>query len=292
MKLNGRIIQAISGFYYVEAADAVFECKARGSFRNKKIQPLVGDIVEIEAAGDSGTIISIADRKSCMARPAVANIDRLFIVASLDKPKPNLFIIDKLSALAVFSKIEPVIVFSKSDLADPAEYVSVYAKTGIKTLVCSAVNGDGTDELRELVQGHICAFSGNSGVGKSSLLNVLLPELKLETSEISEKLGRGRHTTRIVSLYSYSGGYIADTPGFSSFDFEEQKGRIPTQELPLCFPEFLPFIDNCRFQTSCSHTCDKGCAVLAAVNDGIIPPQRYESYCRMLAEAKKIKPWE
>ena len=290
--LNGRIIQSISGFYFVEAADAVFECKAKGSFRKKQITPLVGDNVVIETADEKGTVVEILERRNYLVRPPVANIDVLFIVSSVADPKPNLYVIDKLSALAVYRGIEPVIVFSKCDLENPEKYESIYRKSGLKTICCSSVNNDGIDKILEYIDGKVCAFTGNSGVGKSSILNAISPELCLETNETSSKLGRGKHTTRTVSLYRINNGFIADTPGFSSVDFENLSDKIFKDELPDCFPEFTDFTDGCKFATSCSHTTDKGCSVLAAVRDGIIAEERHQSYIRMYEEIKNFKKWE
>ncbi len=290
--LPGRIMQAISGFYYVEAADRIFECKAKGSFRNKRISPLVGDIVRIETDGDKGTVVEISERKNSLIRPPVANIDLLFIVASVADPKPNLYVIDKLSAFAVYNKIEPVIVFSKCDLDMPEELLSVYRKSPFRVICCSARNNEGTDEIKKLISGNVCAFTGNSGVGKSSILNVLDPDLLLETNAISNKLGRGKHTTRTVSLYRINDGLIADTPGFSYLDFEKTTERIFKDELPECFPEFSDFTDNCKFGLSCSHINDKGCAVVDAVKNNLIAFQRHDSYVKMYEEVKNFKKWE
>ena len=291
-QIKGRIIQSISGFYFVEAADAVFECKAKGSFRKKNLTPLVGDNVIIEADGSKGTVIEILERKNSLVRPPVANIDRLFIVSSVEDPKPNLYVIDKLTAFAVYHGIEPIIVFSKSDLANTDEYENIYKKSNIKTVCCSARNNDGISEIVGLIDGNVCAFTGNSGVGKSSILNAICPELALATNETSSKLGRGKHTTRTVSLYGIAGGFVADTPGFSSIDFENTSERIFKDELPECFPEFSDFVDSCRFSVSCSHTTDKGCAVIKAVEDGIISEERHNSYLKMYEEVKNFKKWE
>ncbi|MBR3768468.1 MAG: ribosome small subunit-dependent GTPase A [Clostridia bacterium] len=290
--LSGRIIQSISGFYYVEAADAVFECKAKGNFRKKNITPLVGDIVQIETVDDKGTVIEISERKNALIRPPVANIDILFIIASVEDPKPNLYVLDKLSAFAEFHKIEPVIVFSKCDLGYYNNYLDIYSKSSLKTICCSSLSGDGIDEIVKLIGGNICAFTGNSGVGKSSILNAIVPELALPTNSISSKLGRGKHTTRTVSLYKIADGYVADTPGFSSLDFENTSERIYKEELPECFPEFAPFVEHCKFNTSCSHVADKGCAVVDAVNKGIIAKERHESYVRMYGEVKNLNKWD
>ena len=290
--MNGIILHSISGFYYVEAAGFVYECRAKGAFRKDKLAPLVGDRVEFEPDGEKGFITRINERRNFLNRPPVANIDALFIVASADRPKPNLYVVDRLSAFAVYHHIRPVIVFSKTDLGSVESEARIYRDAGLRVMCCSAVTGDGIDALGEALSNGVNAFSGNSGVGKSSLLNALCPELMLETNEISDKLGRGRHTTRSVRLYPYRGGYIADTPGFSSLDFEENGERIMKDALADCFPEFAPFTQQCRFYPSCSHTVDKGCAVLKAVEDGIIPEGRHRSYVKMYEEVKSFKTWE
>lgn len=290
--LSGRIVQSISGFYYVEAADCVYECKAKGNFRKKNISPLVGDFVEIITDGEKGIVTEIKERKNFLIRPPVANIDVLFIVASVDNPKPNIYIIDKLSAFATYHKIEPVILFSKCDLADCDYLMKEYGKTSFRTVCCSAVDNYGIDEILSIVSDKVCAFTGNSGVGKSSILNAIDPALGLPTNDISNKLGRGKHTTRSVSLYKIGNGYIADTPGFSAIDFEKLTERIFKEDLPDCFPEFAEFTDKCRFGSSCSHIADKGCAVTAAVKDGTLSPSRHESYVRMYNEVKDFKKWD
>ncbi len=290
-KLNGIILKGIGGFYYVEAADAVYECKARGLFRKEGIKPLAGDRVEISINEKAeNTIDAILPRTSVLIRPPVANIDRLFIVASSCEPNPVLLIIDRLTAIAVNKGIEPVVVFTKSDLAPVDEYIEIYKKAGIKAIAVSSVDGNGVDEVKAELSGHISAFCGNSGVGKSTLLNAIDPRLALKTAEISDKLGRGKHTTRQSELFRVEGGYVADTPGFSSFDVEETE-IILKDDLPYAFPEFSDYIGSCKFST-CLHMKDKGCRIIEAVEQGIIPPTRHESYCYMMQQAKEIKEWE
>ncbi len=291
MKLEGIIIKGIGGFYYVEAAGEIYECKARGVFRKSGIKPLAGDYVSISINENAeNTIDEIFERKSILMRPPVANVDRLFIVSSVREPKPVLFIIDKLTALAVSCGIEPVVVFTKTDIEDAGEYVDIYKKVGIKAFAVSCVTGEGVTEIKNELKNHISAFCGNSGVGKSSLLNAIDPKLALATGEISDKLGRGRHTTRHSELFKVEGGYVADTPGFSSFETEENE-PILKDDLPYSFKEFLPYLGECKF-TSCLHVKDKGCRILQAVEDGEIPFSRHESYCLMMEEAKNIKEWE
>ncbi|MBR2175967.1 MAG: ribosome small subunit-dependent GTPase A [Clostridia bacterium] len=290
-KLTGLIIKAISGFYYVEAADRIYECKARGIFRKKGLSPAVGDRAEISILGDDkAQVENIMPRKNYLVRPPLANLDRLFIVASVSDPSPSTLIIDKVSAVAVSKKIEPVIVFTKSDLADCSRLVETYHSVGIKAFAYSIKSSGCKAKLTELLNGKISAFTGNTGVGKSSLLNSLFPELDIATAEISRKLGRGRHTTRHSELYKVGGGYVADTPGFSTVDIERYE-LIRKNEIAGCFPEFGEHIGNCRF-TGCSHTVEKGCAVLEAVRSGEIPLSRHQSYKQMYDEVKNIPEWQ
>lgn len=290
-KLDGIILKGIGGFYYVEAAGAVYECKARGAFRKSGIKPLAGDRVEISINDKAeNTIDVIKERTSLMLRPPVANIDRLFIVASAKEPNPVMLIIDRLTAIAVSRGIEPIIVFTKSDLAPVDEYVDIYRNAGIRTIAVSSVNGDGVEAVKAELKNHISAFCGNSGVGKSTLLNAIDPSLALKTAEISDKLGRGRHTTRQSELFKVEGGYVADTPGFSSLELEETE-VILKDDLPYAFPEFEQYIGQCKF-TTCLHVKDKGCRILEAVENGDIPKSRHESYCVMMEQAKEIKEWE
>lgn len=290
-KLEGIIIKGIGGFYYVEAVGEIYECKARGVFRKSGIKPLAGDRVSITVNEKAeNTIDKIHERKSVLPRPPVANVDRLFIVSSVREPKPVLLIIDRLTALAVNKGIEPIVVFTKNDLADADEYVEIYRKAGIKTFAVSCETNEGVSEIRAELKNHISAFCGNTGVGKSSLLNAIDPSLSLKTGEISDKLGRGRHTTRHSELFKVEGGYVADTPGFSSFETEETE-LIMKDDLPFAFKEFEPYIGQCKF-TSCLHMKDKGCRIIQAVEDGEIPVSRHESYCAMMEQAKNIKEWE
>ncbi|MDD6490314.1 MAG: ribosome small subunit-dependent GTPase A [Clostridia bacterium] len=289
--LNGLIIKAISGFYYVEAADTLYECKARGVFRKKGISPSVGDRVTITVMNDDkASLDDVLPRKNYLIRPPLANLDRLFIVSSVAEPSANTVIIDKITAVAVSKGIEPVVIFTKSDLADCSELLEIYKKAGIKAFCYSINDRTGSDEIISLLENRISAFTGNTGVGKSSLLNSLFPNLNIETGEISRKLGRGRHTTRHSELYKVGGGYVADTPGFSTVDIERYE-IIKRDELAYCFPEFEPYINNCKF-TSCSHTCERGCAVIEAVNNGEIPVSRHNSYKFMYDEVKSIPDWQ
>ena len=288
---QGILLKAIAGFYYVEAGDSIYECKARGIFRKNNMSPTVGDRLAFEIVSEGkGVITEILPRKNLLIRPQVANIDRLFIVSSHDTPVPSALVIDRLTAIACENDIEPIIVFNKVDLGTMSYWKDLYTSAGFKTILTSGANGKGCDEIKALISGKISAFTGNSGVGKSSILNKILPELNLKTGEISEKLGRGRHTTRHVELFPAFGGYVADTPGFSSLDIEKTM-PLKKENLQFTFPDFNDWLGECRF-TSCTHTGEKGCAVAQAVLDGKIQQSRLDSYRMIYNEIKDIKEWE
>ena len=290
--LNGIIIKGIGGFYYVEAAGEVYECKARGAFRKKKITPLAGDNVTITVReGRENTIDEINDRKNFLLRPPVANIDTLIIVSSIKEPVPSLLVIDKMTAIAVDKGIKPCVVFSKCDLGDTSEYEEVYKKAGIEVASVCCKTGEGIETVKEMIGDGITVFTGNTGVGKSSLLNCIDERFSLATGEISDKLGRGRHTTREVTLYHIGNGLVADTPGFSSLDIEQSSEVILKENLPFCFPEFQDYLGKCKF-TSCSHTVEKGCVILDALKSGLIDKNRHESYVSMYNDVKDLKDWQ
>ena len=290
-QLNGIVLKSIGGFYYVEAADTIYECKAKGNFRKKGIKPVAGDRVFISPQQNGYCLLDeVLERRNCIVRPPLANIDTLIIVVSTCSPQPNTLIIDKMTAAATVKGIEPVIVLSKSDLSSPDELKAIYDLAGIRAVEFSSVDRRGAEEVLSLLPNKVTALTGNSGVGKSSLLNTLFPELELDTGDISRKLGRGRHTTRSVELYKLCGGYVADTPGFSTLDIERYE-IIEKEKLPEAFPEFGEFTGLCRF-TSCSHTCEKGCAVIEAVENGKISRSRFESYKAMYNEVKDLKKWQ
>lgn len=289
--MNGILLKAIAGFYYIEAGGRVYECKARGIFRKNHEAPTVGDNLEFEILDDGkGIVTKILPRKNLLVRPPVANLDQLFIVSAHDTPAPNALLIDRLTAIAINNDIEPIVVFNKSDLGNMDDWQKIYSNVGFRCIVTSGANGEGCDEILKLLPGKISAFTGNSGVGKSSLLNRMFPDLKLQTGEVSDKLGRGRHTTRHVELFSVNDGYVADTPGFSSLDIERTM-PVKKEELPFVFPEFEKFLGTCKF-ASCTHTVEKGCEVLSAVKSGQIQKTRFESYCTIFNEVKDIKEWE
>lgn len=309
MEQSGIIIKGVGGLYEVKTENETHYCSARGKFRKNEISPLPGDIVSIELTEQSGkqkkdtiqadaVIAKIMPRKNQFIRPKLANLTHLFIVSSTASPVPSLIVIDKLCAVCVHKGVVPVLIFTKSDLADAKEYADIYRHAGFPVFVVSNETGDGVETVKEylhtITEKESCniAFAGNSGVGKSSLLNQIFPDLNLATGEISQKLGRGRHTTRTAQLYPVwdTDSYIIDTPGFGAMETERYE-LIKKDELAECFPEFLPYTDDCYF-TGCSHTVEKGCAVLSALKDGKIEPSRHESYCTMYAQAKEIKEWE
>ena len=289
--MKGRITKGVGGLYVVHDGENFYSCKARGVFRKDGITPLVGDIVSFESdSADRYVITEIGERKNSLVRPAVANIDVLFIVVSSVDPAPNTFIIDKTIAIAEFKNIEPVLVITKTDLADFSDLIDIYKTTNIKIIVTNIANDDGIGEIVSSMNGKACSFTGNSGVGKSTLLNKIFPDLNLATAETSVKLGRGRHTTRHVEMFFRNGGYVADTPGFSAVDIE-QYDVVLKDELQYCFREFEEYIGKCKF-TGCSHISEKGCAVIEALNKGKISSSRHENYSRLYNEVKNIKEWE
>lgn len=287
---DGLILRGVGGFYYVRTSEGVVECRARGLFRKQGITPYAGDRVVCECSGGEGTVMQILPRRNSLLRPPVANLDRLVVVSSLVEPAPDLFLIDKMTAISRLKQIEPVIVFTKSDFRDGTAFQNIYRRAGFAAFIVSSRTGKGVDEVKARLSGGLSVFTGNSGVGKSSLLNCLLPGLELPTGEISRKLGRGRHTTRAVELYAWQGGYLADTPGFSSLDLARVE-PITREELPEAFGEFAPYLRECRYN-GCTHIGEKGCAVEAAVACGAIPRSRYESYVRLFTELKDIPAWE
>lgn len=286
-KLNGRIIKGIGGFYYVDTAEGVFECRARGIFRKEKITPLVGDLAEIsvdESTG-SGAVERLEPRKTVLLRPPVANVTQMAVVVATVSPKPNLYLLDKLIASAEYAQIRPLICLNKTDLEDGGGLADIYEKAGLHTLRLSAETGQNVEILREMLKDQVTVFAGNSGVGKSSLLNRICGTDSFATGEVSDRVERGKHTTRHSELAVLpGGGYIIDTPGFGTFDMS----LLNPSDCSVLFREFTPYTDGCRFR-DCSHTVEKGCAVLEAVEKGSISESRHESYCRLVQEIRELQ---
>ena len=290
--MNGTIIKALSGFYYVSAENSVYECRARGKFRLDGTSPLVGDRVSFAISGNGkGYIENVHERKNFFIRPAVANIDVLVFIAANTNPVTDPFLIDRVSVITEEAGCELIVCINKTDIDTADELYDIYSSSGFDTFRVSAFDGGGINELKSALKGKICAFTGNSGVGKSSILNAIVPELKLEVGEVSEKLGRGRHTTRHVELFSVDEDtFIADTPGFASFEVEMMQ-TIDKHELQYDFREFRSCIGRCRF-ADCAHLKEPGCAVTEAVQNGRIKLSRYQSYKRLYELSAQNKFWE
>ena len=290
-KQTGRIIRSLSGFYEVQTAEGTVTCRARGSLRRIHQTPLTGDMVEISNERGKGMVEKILPRRNSFVRPAVANIDALVVFAANANPVTEPFLIDRVAAIAGDQEVPVYICVNKCDLDPALDLVRIYTKAGFPVIRASAETGAGVEELRSLIQGKLTAFTGNSGVGKSSILNRLCPSLALPTGEVSEKLGRGRHTTRHVELYSLGEDtFVADTPGFSSFDTDQME-VILKENLQYAFPDFGPYVGQCQFH-DCTHRREPGCAVTAALAAGEIEPTRYDSYLRLYEKAAQIKEWE
>lgn len=290
--IDGVISKALSGFYYVSTEHGLIECKARGRFRLDGTSPLVGDKVlcSTDAQG-KGRIDTVQPRRNWFVRPAVANIDAMVFIAANTNPVTDPFLVDRVSVIAAEAGCSLIVCVNKADIDQGEDLYNIYTAAGFTVIRTSAETGEGMTELMDAVRGKICAFTGNSGVGKSSILNRLLPEANIPTGEVSEKLGRGRHTTRHVELYSLGGGtYVADTPGFASFDVE-MMNPIPKERVQYDFIDFEPYIGCCRF-TDCAHLKEPGCAVTEALQQGKLMPSRYRSYVRLYELSAQHKSWE
>ncbi|NDO19833.1 ribosome small subunit-dependent GTPase A [Lachnospiraceae bacterium MD329] len=285
--MKGTIIKGIGGFYYVKASDNVYECKARGVFRKKRITPTIGDVVEIETSGEKGSIVDILDRRSYLVRPPVANIDTMLLVVAAAAPEPSLFLIDKMLVNAEINNIHPVLCINKTDLEKRNDIKKLYENAGYEVFCVSAEKNKGTDKLKKYLSGRTTAFAGLSGVGKSSLLSIITEDT-LETGDVSEKIQRGRHTTRHVELFELNnGGFVLDTPGFSSLELE----GIKADELWEYFPEMRNHRDECRFR-GCSHINEPDCVIKNKVESGEIASTRYGSYTQLYKQLKSVKEWE
>ena len=290
-KTEGRILRSLSGFYDVQTPGGLITCRARGILRKAGNSPLTGDLVEISVEKGKGMVERILPRKNHFIRPAVANVDALVVFAANVNPVTEPFLIDRVAAIAGDQNVDVYLCVNKCDLDPAIDLVRIYRHAGFPVICTSAETGEGVAELRALLEGKLTAFTGNSGVGKSSILNRLAPELKLETGEVSEKLGRGRHTTRHVELFSLGENtYVADTPGFSSFDTDQME-LILKENLQYAFPDFGRFLGKCRFD-DCSHRKEPDCAVRSAVEAGAIEKSRYESYLKLYEKSSQIKAWE
>ncbi len=290
-KKTGRILRSLSGFYDVQTEDALVSCRARGILRKEGNSPLTGDLVEISVEKGKGMVEKILPRKNHFIRPAVANIDALVVFAANVNPVTEPYLIDRVAAIAGDQNVQVILCVNKCDLDPALDLVRIYSHAGFSVICTSAETGGGVEELRSRIRGKLVAFTGNSGVGKSSILNRLAPELNLATGEVSEKLGRGRHTTRHVELYSLGEDtYVADTPGFSSFD-TDQMDIILKENLQYAFPDFGPYVGRCRFD-DCSHRKEPDCAVRAGVDAGAIEKTRYDSYLKLYEKSSQINLWE
>ena len=289
-KNQGRILRSISGFYDVQTSGGMITCRARGTLRRGDT-PLTGDLVEISVENGKGMVERILPRRNSFVRPAVANVDALVIFASNVNPVTEPFLIDRVAAIAGDRGVEVILCINKCDLDPAVDLERIYKAAGFPVICTSAQTGEGVEALRAMLRGKLTAFTGNSGVGKSSILNALCPELALPTGEVSQKLGRGRHTTRHVELYELEEDtYVADTPGFSSFDTDQME-VILKENLQYAFPDFGEFVGKCQFH-DCSHRKEPGCAVTAAVAAGQLEPTRYDSYLRLYEKASQLKLWE
>ena len=288
---TGRIVRSISGFYDVQTASGVVTCRARGSLRRFSDSPLTGDMVEISVERGKGMVERILPRKNSFIRPAVANVDALVVFAANVNPITEPFLIDRVAAIAGDREVPVYICVNKCDLDPAVDLVKIYEHAGFPVIQTSAETGEGVEQLRQLLRGKLTAFTGNSGVGKSSILNRLCPELMLATGEVSEQLCRGRHTTRHVELYRLEDDtYVADTPGFSSFDTDQMEILLK-ENLQYAFADFAPFLGKCQFH-DCTHRAEPGCAGRNAMQAGHLEQTRYDSYLRLYEKASQIKHWQ
>jgi len=290
-KKTGRIVRSLSGFYDVQTPEGIVTCRGRGSLRRSGDSPLTGDMAEISVEHGKGMVERILPRKNRFIRPAVANVDALVVFAANVNPVTEPFLIDRVAAIAGDQEVPVYICVNKCDLDPAVDLVRIYTNAGFSVIRASAETGEGVEQLRHLLEGKLTAFTGNTGVGKSSMLNALCPELGLATGQVSEKLGRGRHTTRHVELYCLGENtFVADTPGFSSFD-TEQMDVLLKENLQYTFPDFAQYLGQCQFH-DCSHRKEPGCAVRSAVEAGAIEKTRYDSYLRLYEKAEQVKLWE
>ena len=289
--LTGRIVRSLSGFYDVQTEAGVITCRGRGSLRRQGESPLTGDMVQITVENGKGMVEKVLPRRNRFVRPAVANVDALVVFAANVNPVTEPFLIDRVAAIAGDQDVPVYICVNKCDLDPAVDLLRIYRNAGFPVIRASAETGEGVEQLRELITGKLTAFTGNTGVGKSSMLNALCPELGLATGAVSEKLGRGRHTTRHVELYHLGEDtFVADTPGFSSFE-TDQMDVLLKENLQFTFPDFAPHLGTCQFH-DCSHRKEPGCGIRRAVESGELEQTRYESYLRLYEKAEQVKLWE
>ena len=286
-----RIIKALSGFYDVETEQGIVACRARGKLRKDGITPTVGDLVEISVQNGKGMVEEILPRRNFFIRPAVCNLDVLVVLCANVIPVTEPFLIDRVTAIAGNQNVPVIICVNKADMPAEDRLTERYRRAGYQTIRTSAVTGEGIDTLWEAIRGRTVAFTGNSGVGKSSILNCLDPALAIRVGAVSDKLGRGRHTTRHVELYRLrEQTYVADTPGFSSFD-TERMDLVLKENLQYAFPDFAPYLGRCQYN-DCAHLKEPGCCVRQALVEGKLEQSRYDSYVRLYERAKEIPAWQ
>ncbi len=287
-ELQGRVLKNYNGYYYVSVADKIYTCKVKGKMKQNRFSLATGDMVSFEMGErEEGMIKKVLPRKNFLLRPTLANLDLLVVTFACAAPDFSFLLADKLLALAELAKIPAILVLNKSDLAPVGlieQVKSVYEKIGYEVFSITAATGEGVEVLRERLRGKICAFGGPSGVGKSSTINAIDSSVDLRTGEVSEKIGRGKHTTRYAQLLPFAEGYIADTPGFGNLLLEE----IDEKDIAGCFREFTIYEENCKF-CPCTHTHEPVCGVKQAVETGEVATSRYQSYLDMLQEIKEIK---
>lgn len=288
--MQGIIIKGIGGFYYVKSEDKIIECKARGKFRHNELSPMVGDEVEIKEKNGKGVIEDIYERKNMLIRPSVANVTQALVVFAIKNPDINEDLLNRFLMLCEFNKLDIIVCFNKTDLTDcihENEVVNMVKSAGYKVMFLKAKEGEGIEELRDCLDGNVTVLCGPSGVGKSTIINTLAGKTLMETGNISEKLKRGKHTTRHSELLQIGKGFIVDTPGFSSLD----TSFIDKEDVQDCFPEFSDYLGGCKFN-SCLHYKEPSCAIKKEVENGNINSKRYDFYVKIIEEVSQKKSYK